>query len=112
MLVAAILAAINTGTGHAYQLASGVALSLIGLGTAGLCALIARGLRRGRQWSRTPALLVQLFAGIVAIYLLQSHRYDWGIPTIVLALAGFATLLAPASLQVLTPGRAEKADKR
>jgi peptidoglycan/LPS O-acetylase OafA/YrhL len=111
VLAASILAGVNTFAGHAYQTGSGVALALIGLGMAALLGLTARGLRRGRRWSRTPAMLTQLFAGIVAIYLLESHRYDWGIPTIVLAVAGFATLLAPSSLQVLTPGRVEKADK-
>jgi hypothetical protein len=111
VLAASIFAAVSTLAGHAYQTASGIALAVIGVGVAALLGLIASGLRRGRRWSRTPAMLTQLFAGIVAIYLLQAHRFDWGIPTIVLSIAGFATLLAPASLDVLTPGRVEKADK-
>ena len=108
VLFAAILAAIETASGDAYQTGSGVAITLIGAGMAILLAVVARGLRRARRWTRTPAVLTQLFLGIVAVYLLQSGRLDWGIPAIVLAVAGIAALLAPASLALLTPGRVEK----
>ena len=108
VLIASILAAIDTGTGQSYHLASGIAITLIGFGTAVALVLVAQGIRTGRRWSRTPAMLTQLFAGIVAIYLLQSDRLAWGIPAIVLAIAGFATLLAPASVALLTPGRLDK----
>ncbi len=108
LLAGAILAGIATASGHSYQTASGVAITLIAVGVAALLALVAGGLRRGRRWSRTPAMLTQLFAGIISVYLLQSGRFDWGIPAIVLAIAGAVALLAPASIRVLTPGRAEK----
>ena len=64
-------------------------------------ALIALGVHRVQPWSRTPALIVQVFTAMIAIWLLQAHRYDWGLPALVLALAGFAGLLAPASLRAL-----------
>jgi hypothetical protein len=108
ILVASVLAAIATAKGHSYQDASGIAITLIGIGTAVALALVARALRAGRRWSRTPAMLTQLFTGIVAIYLLQSGRLDWGIPAIVLAITGFGALLTPASIEVLTPGRISK----
>ena len=108
VLVAALWAGIATASGHSYQTSSGVAITIIGVGTACLLAVVARGLRRARRWSRTPAVLTQLFTGIVAVYLLQSGRLAWGIPAIVLAVAGLAALLAPASLNVLTPGRMPK----
>jgi peptidoglycan/LPS O-acetylase OafA/YrhL len=108
VLVASLWAAIATATGNSYQTSSGVAITIIGVGTACVLALVARGLRRARRWTRTPAMLTQLFTGIVAVYLLQSGRLEWGIPTIVLAVAGLAALLAPASLSVLTPGRTQK----
>ncbi len=108
LLVASVLAAVATASGHSYQLASGVAITAIGVATAIALAFVARALRAGRRWSRTPALLTQLFTGIVAVYLLQSGRLDWGIPAIVLAIAGLAALLTPASLEVLTPGRISK----
>jgi uncharacterized MnhB-related membrane protein len=108
ILVAAILAGIATATGHSYQTASGVAITLIGVGAAIVVAFVAHGLRRARRWSRTPAVLTQLFGGVVAVYLLQAGRLEWGVPGIVLAAAGMAALLSPASVKLLTPGRIEK----
>jgi hypothetical protein len=99
---ASVFAMVNTAAGRSYQLASGIALSLIGVGCAVVLALVAAGLARARRWSRTPALLTQLFVGIVGIYLIQGHRLDWGVPAVALAAAGFAALLAPPSLRVLT----------
>ena len=112
MLAVSILAGIDTGSGRSYETASGVALTLIGIGTAAALALVARGVQRGRRWSRTPAMLTQLFAGIVAIYLLQAAKYEWGIPLIVVSIVGFAALLAPGSVETLTPGRTGQPDKQ
>jgi hypothetical protein len=108
VLLAAILAGFDTGAGKSYVLASGIAITVIGVCTALALGLVARGLRAGRRWSRTPALLTQLFTGIIGIYLLQAPRYDWGIPAALLAVAGLAMLFAPASMEVLTPGRPDK----
>jgi hypothetical protein len=111
VLAASVLAGIDTGSGRSYHLASGIAITIIGVCTAGALGLVAYGLRSGRRWSRTPAVLTQLFVGIVAVYLLQSGRFDWGVPFIVLAVAGLATILAPPSVRLLTPGKPEKAPK-
>jgi hypothetical protein len=112
VLAASVLAGIDVATGRSYELASGIAITVIGVGMAAFLALVAAGLRTGRRWSRTPAVLTQLFVGIVAIYLLQAARYDWGVPFILLAVVGFAMVLAPASLRVLTPGRPEKSQPK
>jgi hypothetical protein len=101
VLVAAVLAGIATAAGRSYQLSSGIAITVIGVACAAALATVAAGLARGRRWSRTPALLTQLFVGIVGIYLIQGQRLDWGVPSVVLAAAGFAVLLAPASLRAL-----------
>lgn len=105
VLAASVLAGIDTVAGQSYQKGSGIALTLIGLGTAAALAWVALGLYRARRWSRTPAALTQLFVGIVGIYLVQGHRYAWGIPSLALACAGFALLLTPASLRALAGGR-------
>jgi len=102
VLVATVLVGIDAAAGRSYHQNSGIALTVIGVAAAAALALIAAGLARARRWSRTPALLTQLFIGIVGIYLLQGHRLDWGVPSIVLAVAGFAALLAPPSLRALT----------
>jgi hypothetical protein len=101
VLVASVLAGVDTASGQSYQRASGIALTLIGLATAAALAWVAVGLSQGRRWSRTPAGLTQLFVGIVGIYLVQGHRYEWGIPSLALAAAGFTLLLMPASLRAL-----------
>jgi hypothetical protein len=105
VLAASLLAGVDTATGKSYQVSSGIALTLIGVVTAAALAWVAAGLSRGRLWSRTPAMLTQLFVGIVGIYLVQGHRYDWGVPCLVLAAAGLAALLAPPSLRALARPR-------
>jgi hypothetical protein len=112
ILVAAVLAGVATLEGHSYQLSSGIAITVIGVVTALLLGLVARGLRSARRWTRTPALLTQLFVGIVGIYLVQGARYDWGVPAIALAVAGFVTLLAPPSTRALTAGMPQPAGRR
>ena len=101
VLVASVLAGVDTIAGRSYQEGSGIALTLIGIGTAVALAWVAVGLSRARRWSRTPAAMTQLFVGIVGVYLVQGHRYVWGIPSLVLACAGMALLLVPASLRAL-----------
>ena len=102
MLFAAILAAVATGEGQSFQSSSGIAITLIGIATAIGLAYVARGLVRTRRWSRTPALLTQLFTGIIGIYLVQGGRLDWGVPALVLAVGGFVLLLVPPSIKALT----------
>jgi hypothetical protein len=108
VLAASVLAGLDTGAGKAYHQSSGIAITVIGVCTAVGLGLVARALQSGRRWTRTPALLTQLFTGIVGIYLIQAPRYSWGIPALLLAVAGFAMLFAPASMQVLTPGRPDE----
>jgi hypothetical protein len=105
LLAAAVALGADTAAGHAYQAASGVALTLIALAVAAGLGLVAAGLTRSRYWSRTPAVLAQLFVGVVAVYLLEGHRYEWGTPMIVLAAAGLAALFAPATLWALVRDR-------
>src|ERR1051326_934304 len=88
LLAATVLAAVDTAAGKSYHAASGIALTVIGLVTVGLLLLIALGLARARPWTRTPALMTQLFTGIVGIYLVQGSRLDWGIPALALAPGG------------------------
>jgi hypothetical protein len=102
VLVATVLAGVDAASGQSYHVNSGIALTVLGVAAVAALALVAAGLVRARRWSRTPALLTQLFAGIVGIYLLQGHRLDWGLALVVLAALGFAALLSPPSLRALT----------
>ena len=111
MLWASVLAGVDAGSGRSYHASSGIALTLIGIATAAALGLVAAGLARGRKWSRTPALLTQLFVGIVSIYLIQGHRYEWGASGLALAAAGLVTLLVPASMRALARGPAAPAER-
>ncbi|HYZ55598.1 MAG TPA: hypothetical protein VE733_19130 [Streptosporangiaceae bacterium] len=101
VFVATAMAGLDTAAGRSYQQASGIALTVIGLCAAAALAATAAGLAKVRRWARTPALLTQLFVGITAVYLLEGHRLDWGVPALLLALAGSAGLLLPGSLRAL-----------
>jgi peptidoglycan/LPS O-acetylase OafA/YrhL len=96
--VASVLSGIDTASGKSYQLGSGIALTVIGFATVVAFAVVAVGLAKARSWSWTPAMLIQLFALIVGIYLLQGHRYEWGVPAVALALGSAVVLLLPQSL--------------
>jgi hypothetical protein len=102
VLLAAVLAGISEIEGKSYQNAGGIAITAIGVGTAVALGYVTFGLAKARHWSRTPALLTQLFTGIIGIYLVQGQRYDWGVPALVLCLAGFVLLLVPPSIRALT----------
>ena len=102
VLVATVLVGVDAASGQSYHVNSGIALTVLGVVAVAALAATAAGLARARRWSRTPALLTQLFAGIVGIYLLQGHRFDWGLALVVLAVLGFAALLSPPSMRALT----------
>jgi hypothetical protein len=101
MCVAAGFAAVSTADGQSYQRASGVALTLIAVGTAVVFALFALGLARARPWTRTPVVMTQLAIGAWGIYLLKDHRPDWAVPMLLVAACCLAALFTPASLRAL-----------
>jgi hypothetical protein len=101
MCVAAGFSAVSTASGQSYQRASGVALTLIAIGTAVVFALFARGLARARPWTRTPVVMTQLAIGVWGIYLLRDHRPEWGVPMLLAAAGCLAALFTPASLRAL-----------
>ena len=101
MCVAAGFSAVSTADGQSYQRASGIALTLIAVGTAVVFALFARGLAKASPWTRTPVVMTQLAIGVWAIYLLRDHRLEWGLPMLLVAACCLAALFTPASLRAL-----------
>jgi hypothetical protein len=109
MCVAAAFAAVSTADGQSYQRASGVALTLIAIGTAAMFAAFAAGLAKAKPWTRTPVVMTQLFIGGAGIYLVIGHRLDWGIPALLLAACCLAAVFTPASLRALNrPAKAPR----
>ena len=101
LLVAAGLAAVATADGKSYERSSGIALTLITVGTAALFAAFAAGLAKARPWTRTPVVMFQLAIGIWGVFLLTGHHYEWGVPMLLLAAATLICVLTPASLRAL-----------
>ena len=102
VFVAAVLTAVDTASGRSYQQSSGIALTVLAFLAVVAVAFIAVGIFRARQWSRTPALLTQLFVGTTGVYLLDAHHLDWGLPALLVAIAGFLGLCLPASWHTLS----------
>jgi hypothetical protein len=101
LLVYTVITVIAVATDQAYTVSNGVAQIILQLIMLTGVALLASGVARMRPWTRTPSVMVQILIGFVAIVLLQAHRYDWGVPTLLLAAAGLIGLLTPASLKAL-----------
>ena len=101
LCVAAVFAIVSTADGRSYQRSSGVALTLIVLGTAAALSVLSLGLAKAKPWSRTPAVMTQLFIAGAGIYLLEGHRYDWAIPTLLVAAVCLTAIFTPSSLRAL-----------
>jgi hypothetical protein len=103
-----VVVALNLGdlaSGQTYQKSNAVAIIGIEFVVAVGMAVVAAGIVRLRPWSRTPAVLTQVFAIIIGIVLIQAHRFGWGFPALVFAVAGLAGLFAPTSFKALNrPG--------
>ncbi len=101
LVVAGVFAGVATADGQSYQLASGIALTLIAFVTAAGLAALAVGLARARSWSRIPVVMTQLFVIIAGFTLLDGHRPEWGVPALALAAICLVGLFTPASLRAL-----------
>ena len=101
LLVAAGLAAVATADGKSYERSSGIALTLITVGTAALFAAFAAGLAKARPWTRTPVVMFQLAIGAWGVFLLTGHHYEWGVPMLLLAAVTLVCVFTPASLRAL-----------
>jgi len=111
LCVAVVFNAIDSASGRVTTTANAVAFIVLEVIVAIGVAWIASGLARVQPWSRTPAVMTQVLAAVIAVILLQAHTFGWGVPTLLLALAGLAGLLAPASFRALArPARPPEDD--
>jgi hypothetical protein len=92
---------VDSASGRAWTTSNAIAFIAMEVIVAIGLAAIAVGIYRMRPWSRTPAVMTQVIIAIIAIWLLQAHRFSWGVPALLLAVAGLAGLFAPASLRAL-----------
>ena len=101
LLVVVALNLSDLASGQTYQKSNAIAVIVIELIVAIGVAATAAGIVRVRPWSRAPAVMTQVFTVIIGIVLIQAHRFGWGLPALVFAVAGLAGLFAPTSLQKL-----------
>jgi hypothetical protein len=105
LCVAVILNVIDSVSGDAWTTSNAIAFIAIEAVVAVGLGWTALGIARVRPWSRTPAVMTQVFTILIALWLLEAHRYGWGIPALLVAIAALAGLFAPTSLRALSrPG--------
>ncbi|MEU6039477.1 hypothetical protein ABZ801_29155 [Actinomadura sp. NPDC047616] len=85
----------ETVIGAAVDPVTAIAVTVIALGAGAGMLGCARGLLRGDGWSRSPSVLVQLFALPVAWSLWQSEQYWLAVPLGLVAVASLVLLLSP-----------------
>ena len=102
LCVALVMNVVDSASGRASMTSNAIGFIVLEAVFAVGVAAIASGIARVRPWSRTPAVMTQVFTAVIAIALLQARRYGWGVPALLLAAAGLAGLLTPSSLRALT----------
>ncbi|GAA3751191.1 uncharacterized membrane protein HdeD (DUF308 family) [Spinactinospora alkalitolerans] len=78
-------------------------LAILGLGAAAALGYVAWGLYTLHDWARTPVVLTQVFALVVAYYMWTSQQYALSIGLGAIALAALALTLAPPTTATLFP---------
>jgi hypothetical protein len=62
----------------------------------GLLGWVASGLLRGRRWARTPALVAEVVAVAIGLWMaLPSAQLRWGLGIILLGAVTFVLLVTP-----------------
>ncbi|WP_246239397.1 hypothetical protein [Acrocarpospora corrugata] len=88
--------------GQGEDIGSAFALAGFAFAVAAGFGWVALGTLRVLRWSRGPAVVAQIFALPLAVTLIQSQQYLWGVPLVVAAAVALVTLLAPPSTKALT----------
>jgi len=102
LCVAVILNVIDSVSGDSWTASNAMGFIAVEAIVAVAVGWVAWGIVRVRPWSRTPAVMTQVFTILIAVWLLQAHRFGWGVPALLVAVAALAGLFAPASLRALT----------
>lgn len=61
-----------------------------------LLAAVAAALIKGRRWGRTPAIVIQMLAAAIGVWLaVPSGQWPWGVALMLVAIATGGLLLSP-----------------
>ncbi len=98
-----LFTAVETLVGEPRNTATALGVAVLALGGGALMLKVAHGLYRAERWSRSPAVLTQLFLVPVAVSLVQSGQPQWGYPLVVIAVCALVALLSrPTSTALFT----------
>ena len=96
LLGVAVFYLVETALGRAEE-TRGALITAALAAFAGLAVLlVARGIARGRRWSRAPAIVTQLFLLPIAVAQLQGGLWAVGGPMLLWGLVLLGLLLSPA----------------
>lgn len=101
MIGAGLFVGIETFAARSASITNAIALAVCALALGVGLIAVGRGLYQVRRWSRTPALLTQVFGFITGVYLIQSHQYAYGIPIIIITVAAVVLIFTPATTKAL-----------
>jgi uncharacterized membrane protein (DUF2068 family) len=96
-LAAVVFGVLEAGQIRPVRAGMGVGVTLIMLGYGVLLALVARGVFRGRRWSRGPAVVTQLILLLLGYSFRQPPTSAAGLLMAVVALTALVCLLVPSA---------------
>ena len=86
---------VETAVGDPKNVTTALAVAALGVGGGAAILKVAHGLYLAAGWSRSPAVLTQLFLLPVAVTLVQSDRPQLGYPLAAVAVCALLALLSP-----------------
>lgn len=101
MIGVGVFVGVETFAARSASITNAIALAVCALALGVGLIAVGRGLYRARRWSRTPALLTQVFGFITGVYLIQSRQYAYGIPIVVVTVAAVVLIFTPATTRSL-----------
>lgn len=93
------------------RLVVGAGVSLLALGYGAFLVVVCRDVRRGRRWSRGPAVATQLLQGLLAYSFCAGRTWSVGLVLGALALLTLVCLLTPAATAVFVADDPQPADR-
>jgi hypothetical protein len=101
LLVLAAVSFVETLLGRAGEARGATVIAALALGAAVALLLVAHGLRGGRRWSRSPAVLTQLLVVPVAVTYVTDGPWWVGVPLLVWAATVLLLVVRPSAGQAL-----------
>ncbi len=103
---------VNTLLGYATDISFALPLAVFAFGGGAVLCYVSWGLFNLRDWARTPVVLTQIFALVVAYYLWTSEQPRMSLGLGAFALLTLALVLAPPTTATLFPAEGGSRSRR